>query len=135
MLLASDIRPEYYIPRLEGDLHLLDRIDLHREGLSEYSSYTRTTGGSSSSGGIGTVGGLIGGATGATGGTYYDSRATSSPPRGSVIRTIVDSAFRSDNGGGYPAGATASSSSTAVYKSTTTYSDDQPGGGYQSRML
>lgn len=125
LLLASDVRPDHYIPHLEGDVHLLSNLDLHREGLSEYANFIR-----------GAV--ASGHSTGGHRDTYYESsRSTSSPPRGSVIRTLVDSAFRSDGSGshahGYP------TSSTSVYKSTTitdTSSHPPPGngGGYSSML-
>lgn len=35
-IFAANEPPKYYVPRLVGDLDALARIDLDREGLSEY---------------------------------------------------------------------------------------------------
>lgn len=35
-ILACNVPSGYYIPKLVGDVHALARIDLDREGLSEY---------------------------------------------------------------------------------------------------
>lgn len=109
LLLACDIRPDHYIPTLEGDVHLLSQLDLHREGLSEYSNFIRSSG---------------------SGGHRHDNfyeRSTSSPPRGNIIRTLIDST-RPDNY--QPAGTAA----TSIYRSTTITDTTSHGPGYSSML-
>lgn len=90
LLLASDYKATR--PVLEGDIQWLSKINLEQEGLSEYASYVSSHSHSSHTGGTTYY---DGGRT--TTETYYD-RDRSSPPRGNIVRTIVDGAYNINSG-------------------------------------